>query len=327
VNWETFLTNHNIEFVEYGPNVKQGNINVKCPWCYDDPSHHMGISLSKDAFGCWRNVEHKGTNVARLVRALLGCSKEQARLTVRQYSMSDPSTLGDALASLTGADSSTQPASPGIQHSVKLHKHFRPINKTGTTAKFWRYIRLRGFKDVKHFTDCYSIKCCMLGRWKDRVILPVFHERKLVTWTSRILGNPINAPRYMTHSRDDGATMSIKDTLYNYDDLRDNPKRILFLTEGPFDSLLLDWHGYAHNARATCFFGTQMTLTQAALVIDLTKYYEKVILLLDKNTIEQTFHILDILSKYGVTSTIFEGADDPGDMTYKQIKELVELHL
>jgi len=327
MNWETFLTDNNIDYVDYGPNVKTGNININCPWCDDDPSQHMGISLTKNAYGCWRNVEHKGTKIERLVQAILGCSRNQASIITRQYSMSDPDTLDTALAALTGTDTAPKPTSQGIQHEIKLPREFKFIKRKGLTSKFYRYLRLRGFTNVLSFTDLYSIRCCMIGHWKDRIIFPIYHDNKLITWTSRMIGQSDIAPRYMTYSRDDGATMSIKDTLYNFDMLKTDNTKILFLTEGPLDALMIDWFGYNDGARATCFFGTQMTLTQAALVKELVSYYDKIYLLFDKDTIEQKFNVLDILNSYGVQSAMIELNDDPGSLKTNEIKELVKMHL
>ena len=157
MNWEAFLTDNGIEYVDYGPNVKAGNININCPWCDDDPSHHMGISLNKDAYGCWRNMDHKGKKVERLVQAILGCSYNHAKLVTRQYSVSDPSTLDEALAALTGADTAPKPASQGIQHKITMPTNFKRIKKSGTTSKFHRYLRLRGIDSVNRFTNFYKI--------------------------------------------------------------------------------------------------------------------------------------------------------------------------
>lgn len=327
MNWEAFLNDNNIEYVDYGPNVKTGNININCPWCMDDPSHHMGISLNDDAYGCWRDATHRGKKVERLVQALLGCSYNQAKLVARQYSVSDPSTLDDALATLMGTDTAPKQASQGIQHTITLPKNFRRIEKHGTTSKFWRYLRLRGVDDVRSFSDFYKIRCCMTGHWKDRIIFPIYYESNLVTWTSRMIAHSDVAPRYMTYSRDDGATMSIKDTLYNFDTIRDDPADILFLTEGPIDALMVDWYGWHHGARATCFFSAQMTLIQASLVKELIQHYKKVILLFDKDTTKQTFEVLNILGTYGVTAHFLEEVDDPGSMSPKQIKELTKMYL
>src|SRR5437773_2381680 len=101
MNWEKLLSNNGIEYVTSGSNTKRGEISVKCPFCGDDdPSEHMGISLTKDVWGCHRNAQHRGKNLRRLISALLGCSSSQAAIIVQQYNQSDPDDLEVALQSM-----------------------------------------------------------------------------------------------------------------------------------------------------------------------------------------------------------------------------------
>ena len=102
MNWIEFIEAYAIDYVTRGPNTKKGEISVRCPWCGDsDPSHHMGISLATDNWGCHRNPQHRGKAPTGLIAALLGCNWHQAKLIAAQYSIVDPDSLGDALAALT----------------------------------------------------------------------------------------------------------------------------------------------------------------------------------------------------------------------------------
>ena len=74
------LTRYNIEFVESGPNVAKGNVNVQCPWCgVEDHSYHLGINLAKGMWGCWRNKQHRGRALYKLLSKLTGLSYQEAR--------------------------------------------------------------------------------------------------------------------------------------------------------------------------------------------------------------------------------------------------------
>ena len=40
------LDKYNITYITEGSNVKEGNINIKCPFCYDDPSCPTPVQTS-----------------------------------------------------------------------------------------------------------------------------------------------------------------------------------------------------------------------------------------------------------------------------------------
>lgn len=343
MNWETFLIQHNIDFVTSGPNTKRGEFSVNCPFCGDDPSHHLGINPTNDRWGCWRNAQHAGRKPEYLIKGLLNCSLSQARLVVRQYSRGDPTTLSEAINLLTGDDMPDKILSPYQHVTLRLPPNFKEIKNKGTTKRFWNYLKKRGFGgkldiddlqlDIDDLVLMYGLKCCNVGTWKDRIIIPIYKNDELVTWTSRALQDPIKAPRYKTLSEDEGALRNIKDCCYIEDALLDPRERdpdLIFVVEGPFDALNIDFVSYIlkHKikgkiVRSTCIFGTSMTLTQAETIARMTER-SKVVLLLDPGTTEQMFQSLDILQRYGVVAgQIPDTIEDPGAMTRKEIINLV----
>ena len=196
MDWIALFQDNNIDYVTRGSNTKKGEVSVRCPWCgEDDPGYHLGISLTKEAYGCWRNVNHAGKSPYKLIQALLGCSYTQAKLVTGQYNHSDPDTLNEALSMLTGHEN---PVKQPSKQRLKLPEGLRPILPYGTTTRFHRYLLNRGFINFKRLGSHYKIKCCATGKWKDRIIIPIYLKGHLVNWTGRALQNPINAPRYMT---------------------------------------------------------------------------------------------------------------------------------
>src|SRR6185312_5603411 len=79
-DWEQFLDNHGIDYVTTGHNARRGNIGIACPWCGNDPSHHLGISTNGRGYHCWRNEAHSGKAPHRLVMALLGAKESALRV-------------------------------------------------------------------------------------------------------------------------------------------------------------------------------------------------------------------------------------------------------
>jgi hypothetical protein len=310
MDWVAFLEAHGVDFVSSGPNTKRGNLSVKCPWCGpDDPSEHLSIALNKDAYGCWRNAQHAGKKPYPLVAALLNCSFSQAKLVVQQFSAADPETLEDAIAALGGATKPIQ--QPDLPQG--LPPTFKPIKPTGLTRRFWRYLEGRGFDDVAALIDRYGLMCCQLGRWKDRIILPIYSNDKLIGWTARAIQDTINASRYLTSSPE------VKNTIFNEDELLGGEK--LFITEGPFDALKVDFYG-SPRIRATCLFGVNPTLSQIFILRQVMKRYKQAGILFDSEAQEQAMQLRDYLISKTTIDFLPAGVKDPGALSSSQVVAL-----
>lgn len=316
MDWIQFLENHNIHYVTQGPNTKRGEVSVKCPFCgEDDPSEHLGISLKDEAWGCHRNAMHRGKKPERLIQALTGCSAQQAKLIVKQFSLADPDNLDDALKALDAIDDIEEVPHHGPDNSLKLFVEFDDITPEGRGKRFFYYLVERGFGDPVGLAQAYGLKCATMGRWKDRIIIPIYRKGRLMAWTGRAIQTPKLAPRYLSTSS------VIKEAIFNEDELAGGGD-ILFVCEGPFDALKLDNYGYELNARATCIFGTSITVDQIFLLKEAAKNFRKVVFMLDTDAIEQTFMANDWLPG-AVIGMLPEGVKDPGEMSRQQIWQLI----
>ena len=319
MDWVALLDDHHIPYVTRGPNTKKGEVSVKCPYCgEDDPSEHLGINLTAENWGCHRSAEHRGHSPSRLIAALLGCSSAQAKLIAAQYSKADPETFDQAVAVLTGI---SEPLKAAKGHSeLTLPDDFRAIKRKGTTARFWNYLESRGFDDVADLCFQYDLKCALTGDYKDRIIIPFYERNKLIGWTGRAIQTPINAPRYLSSS---GA---VKHTVFNADALRDGGK-LLFIVEGPFDALKLDYYGEPSGARATCVFGTSMSIDQLGLLSRLRHRFKKVVILFDTDAIEASFSAVDWLHASNVVvGQLPDGVKDPGELLSDGIDDLINTY-
>jgi hypothetical protein len=312
MDWPAFLTDHSIEYVTSGSNTRKGQISIKCPYCgNDDPSEHLSISLTKDAFGCWRNAEHAGRKPYSLVAALLGCSFAQARLIVSQYDAADPGALGDALTLFESASE----ARKAVTGPLKLAPEFRPITPQGNAKRFWHYLEGRGFDDVTRLAAEYGLLCCHSGQYKDRIIIPLYDDGQLLGWTGRAIQNVVLAPRYLSTGP------AITETIYNLDQL--TGADCLCITEGPFDALKVDYYGKKHGIRATCLFGVNATMSQIGLLRSVTPRFKQVKLLFDQDAVGPMFQIIDWLSAPNVViGHLPQGVTDPGNLTAKQVLAL-----
>lgn len=332
MDWLRFLEENNIHFVTRGPNTKRGEVSVHCPMCGDeDLSEHLGINLKTYKWGCLRDSSHRGKSPRTLIKAILGCSSTQAFLIVKQYSHSDPDSLEGALAVLE-ADSNDV-----IHHDEDMAKQaarqklgpqfndFSRIKVRGVTKRFFKYLVGRGYDNTQEVIDYYDLRCALTGRYKDRIIIPIRLNGELLGWTSRALGNPQNAPRYLASSED------VKTTVLNYDELKKGGER-LFIVEGPFDAIKVDNYGktvwepaaqakyFPMQFRATCTFGTSVTVSQLALLRSLVKKFEQTWILFDRGA-EGPANNLAEWTGAGLAQ-MPQHIDDPGELTSDYLYEL-----
>ena len=312
MEWVSFLDDHHIPYVTRGQNTKKGEISVKCPWCgIEDTSQHLGINLTHDAWGCHRNQAHRGKSLTYLIQALLGCSKSQAGLVLTQYGAADPDTFGVAPAPSQEKPTTLEP--------LVMPYEFRTIRTRSDNVRFIKYLHRRGFDDVDKVGRQYDLRYCTTGRWKDRIIFPIVRNGKLIAWTGRAIGNPINAPRYLSTSN------LIKTCLFNEDEIFLGGK-LLFITEGPIDAVKIDYYGRPKGAAATCVFGTSITIDQIALLRRVSKKFQTTVLLFDPEAVETSFNMLEWLPE-AVLGVVPEGAEDPGAMSKEQVLKLTNSHL
>lgn len=299
-----------------GPNTKRGEVSVKCPWCRDDdPSEHLGINLTSDTWGCLRNPSHRGKSVTYLIKGLLGVSGSQAKLVEQQYGAADPETLEQVVQAFDEAPKAVdKPA-----EAMHMPPEFRHITESGSGLRFYNYIRNRGFPRPDKVSHVYTLRYCTTGRWKDRIIFPVHQRNKLVAWTGRAIGTPVNAPRYLSTGD------AIKTAIFNEDEIFLGGK-VLFITEGPFDAIKVDYFGHKYGGQATCVFGTSITIDQIAILKQVSKKYKKVVLLLDPDAVETSFNILEWLPRLEM-GRLPDGVEDPGALTATQVVNLVKSNI
>ena len=315
MNWIQLLEDNHIDYVTHGPNTRRGEVSVKCPWCgEDDPSQHLGIALEKKAWGCHRDASHRGVSPERLIQALVGCSQAQAKLIQKQYDGSDPDRL-----EIPDFGAIEPPARHGPDNTLKLYIEFREIKEIGSVRPFYDYLLKRGFNDPIDLAEQYNLRCAQIGRWKNRIIIPVYRDGDLIAWTARAITPTINAPRYLTTSG------IIKTTIYNEDLCRHGGK-LLIVTEGPFDALKVDYYGQEQDVIATCLFGVSVTTDQVSVLRRIAPKFDKVVFLMDQDATQAMFDCQDWIPNSEV-GLLPEGVKDPGDLTQGQVRLIIAGYL
>lgn len=277
-DWIKFLESNSIEYVEHGPNVKKGNVNIHCPFCGpSDPSHHLGIDPVSKYWGCWRDRRHRGKSPVRLVMRLIRCTLQRAK-EICGY---DSDTFDPEEFNSLNHDDLFGDGHQIDKGELVLDKEFRKVRKYGLERRFASYLNEeRNFRwgDVDELVTNYQLHCALTGDFKGRIIFPVSEGGKLVTWTARACGNATVRYRALERKR---SLMVPADCLYNHD-AASKGGRILFVVEGPLDVLKMDFYGKGLECRAVGLSTKNLSERQKYLLFEMINRYDLVVFMLDK---------------------------------------------
>lgn len=255
-----FLEEHDVEYWTSGKNVSHGWVNIQCPFSgCSDASNHCGISMKTLRVSCWICGSHK---ILDLIAEVAHCSLKEASQIKRSLTQNLSQRVGNLL--LSGSKSNASSS------TTLLNKTCLPLEATlDFPKKHLRYLQLRGFTPPSKYIKKYKLLATHpVGRYKFRIIIPIYMNRQLVSFTSRdITGKQI--PPYLSASDKEGK-MNIKSTIYNYDFL--HPGTDAILVEGPLDAWKL-------GNGAVSSFGV--------------KYTDRQIILLKKKEIRTLFIMFD----------------------------------
>lgn len=319
---------YNIYWTEEGANVRKNNINIKCPWCGEaDPSEHMGINPVSKQYACWRNSQHRGKDLARLIQVLIHCSYLEAKRLVENDRLvfQEKGILDQVVETLTISDDDKRIERLGGVKKLELPKNFYLADVSSLRIRFQEYLFSRGFinvhvNELDQFILKYGICCCLVGDYKFRLIFPIYYKNQLVTWTSRSIYVDEKL-RYKDLSIEE-SVRHVKFCLYNYDELLEKGGKKLFITEGVFDVLKMEYFFPNEDYRATCIFTTSVQPEQVYLLSKLSKRFNDTILLLDKGVEAQMIRLKMEFSfiKNLSFSYLPRGVNDPGDMSKEQVR-------
>lgn len=337
-DWKRFLAGRGIDFVERGPNVARGNININCPFCgASDEGQHLGISLSGKGWGCWRNQSHRGRTPHRLIMALTFCSSAEAEAIVGagdDSPLTDDHRLLADVQKMVGSKEAAQAKEP--EAALEWISEARPLignTHSGFASMFVNYLQERLYTpgQIKRLAKRYDLRYAVSGPFANRLIVPVYMPQGLVNWTGRAISKKA-VVRYRTLSADptkaaeDGlpvAPLSIEKTIFDYDRLLRDGGDMLIVAEGPFDGMRLDFFGYDRAIRGTCLFGKNLSEDQALLLESLAPRFRRKVLLLDQDATLDAISRVNRLEYFGYQARQMPYArKDPALLQEDQLQDL-----
>lgn len=329
LDWRAVLTEHRVPFIERGPNVKRGEINVQCPFCGTaDPSQHMGLNLKTGYWCCWRNKSaHKGKSPLRLLVALLRISYwealEIAGLT-DDSSYKDPDGYDAVAARYMQRTGAYRPEQVQRRH-LKFGKELIAFAESKASARrFETYLwDQRGFDPdhIDELVDQYNLRYAITGDFKDRIILPYYMDEVLVAWTGRAIAD--SSIRYRDLPIDE-CVVPPKETLFNHDCILDGGE-ILVVQEGPFDALKVDFYGQP-EVRSVALSTNSITEQQVSLLQAASRQFRRIVVVMDMATQLGAVDSMKLRQQLSflpnvTTAKVPFGAKDGGDLTPREVHQ------
>lgn len=325
-DWLKFCTQHKIDFVTAGANTARGHISIGCPWCgAADPSHHLGLRLGvrNPVWGCLRDPRHRGRDPRRLVQRLLACTYQQALHIVEQHNVTVPDEFEVLNFTQNPPQVHLQQQSTQQTHTPKEFREFSSPSRH--REKFLDYVsRVRGFgDDAEEVCGLYELRYALMGEYAWRIIAPVHNVRgELMNWVGRAIHKTATL-RYRN------TTASNKDILYNEHRARALAPKVgtVFVVEGVWDCIKLDYYGVEHGCVAVGILGTSITHEQIARAALLGNVFERIVVLMDPEAAGVNIMIGEALADTSrraevVTGWLPTGAEDPGALTPQQVASL-----
>lgn len=335
-SWASFCKEHRIDYISSGAHSAKGNWHIHCPWCGDqDRSYHMGLSLDtrKPFYGCWRTMSHRGRNPARLIAALLGCTWDEATQLVEREDTSAVDSYEAAVARVLAVTR----AEDGLvaEEDLLFPESFRPMyDERRSAERYLDYLVGRGFNDPISVAETYDLHYCTHGEFGRRLILPIYHEGRLVNWTGRdvtglaklrynsLSDKPDVAKRQGANTP---APMSLTSTVFNHD-RAERGGDALVVCEGPFDGLKIDWYA-PEDSCGVAVFGMPKS-AQLSVLVKLARNFDRVLVMLDaaalSNSLRLAWDDLGALLGSAVRWVdLPQGVKDPGALSARAVRLLL----
>lgn len=246
MNFEKLLKDYNV------PNFsdKSGEwINIDCPYCDKEKGHYnLGLNCAGNYYHCWKSIH--SYPLTKVLSDVLSISQSEVKEILKDYEGGATIVKKEKLSNI---------------------EYLELPTNTFTKAER-KYLKSRDF-DPKYLYKKYHIVGGGIdGDWKFRIIIPVYYQGQLLSWTGRsILSKEklkqLDIPRYKNLSIEK-SVKNIKELFFNIDNCKSDT---VVLTEGAFDVLRFD-------GNAICSMGTELTESQINL---LANRFRKIFILFD----------------------------------------------
>jgi hypothetical protein len=262
----------------------EGWIQFDCPFCGKDSGrYHMGYNISGGFVNCWKCGTH---SIASVLHEYTGFPYRKIVSLVKQLDeVHNPPLVRENLKGFLELP-------PNVDHLKDAHI---------------RYLSKRGFnyKEIQQLWQIKGISISNKLSW--RLFIPIIYGGKVVSWTTRSLGN--KGQRYIS-AKPEQELMPHKNILYGMDYVRN----AAIIVEGPMDA-------WAVGPGAVATFGTAYTKPQ---ILELIRIPKRVICYdSSEDAQKQASKLLYELGPFsGDTLNVILDAKDPAEAKASELKRL-----
>ena len=285
---------------------KPYRIRTHCPFCDDEKTGHFYIHFPKRWVYC-QKCKYNPKWLPQFLADMEGISFQEAVnwLTDESIIFGDKKKVSEIVESLYLEEESE------VEHTysyLELDSTFVPlleethipiVDRALQTAH--DYLNRRGVSDFQ--IKKYDIRYCYEGRYVGRIIVPCYHQGKVVTFVGRdVTGHSLQ--KYLNPTANKQG-----DFLFNYDAVVGDT---IVVAEGVFDAIAI-----GDNAVAS--FGKSLSQRQLALLGS----YSEVVFYWDDDAYEQVERYASQLN--GTVKTILHPDElDAGSRSYEENRRIVE---
>lgn len=230
IDIQRLYSDYKIDWINSGPQTTKNWINTQCPFC-SDTKYHLGYNEKLNIFSCWR-CGLKNSN--HVLSKVLNVSYKQVETILTHYY--------------------TAPIQEVVKHTNRIDSLVLPRKSQELSFLHKKYLKYRKFnwEEIEKLWRIEGTK--NEGRYKNRIIIPIYYKNKLVSYHSRdVLGTSKIKAKACPLEKE---VIHHKNLLYGFDNVIGNS---VIVTEGPFDAWRMGFGSVAT-------FGTKFTKVQESLL-------------------------------------------------------------
>lgn len=214
----------------------------------------------------------------------------------------------------------TRKREPRVTRKIKgMPDHFKKFATMDEQKllrhKAYKYLTKRGLTRQTIFR--YELGFCSLGKFAKRIMVPIFHDKNLVSYLGRdYTGKAAKKVLYDTKENVNPAAMY----LYNFDEARQF--KSILVTEGWVDCLKSRQKVQGLGLGVVASFGKNLTKEQIDLLID--GEFEEIIFMWDLDAFTRQLEFAEWLCEVSDVYFTKLGEEDPGEMSDESFFKYLE---
>lgn len=312
-NVEEYLENNGIDYKN-----SSNNILINCQYC-NDTKFKAGILKTSKVFNCFK-CNTKG-GIVKLISKISGCSYKQAKEIIINGIPKNFQEIGNIEKEIEDIFSENENEEM-TEKTVKLPPSIALKNLIGVFKRmFHGYLQNRMFPI--EYLEKFNISACISGYYKNRLIIPIYHKKKLVTFLTRDVTEREDA-KYKNLPANQ-SILTVKETLFGYDQCVYGDK--IILVEGSFDWLrVYQAVGNIEGVSVLAVLGKSVTIQQQLIIQRLNP--KSVIILFDSGTESDSYKLKMELSPFVDDVSIINSMPkdkDPADLSCREIINILGL--